>query len=116
MTRVVVESPYAGSLKRNEAYAKAAVLDCLYRGEAPIASHLLYTQEGILRDAHPIERKLGIAAGHAWISVCNRVVVYIDYGWSTGMRAGVEVAKAANIPVEIRRLPVKVLTRIDGLG
>lgn len=47
MKLVIVESPYAGDVKTNVAYARAAIRDCLMRGEAPYASHLLYTQEGV---------------------------------------------------------------------
>ena len=42
MRRVIVESPYAGDVERNIAYVRAAMRDCLMRGEAPLASHLLY--------------------------------------------------------------------------
>ena len=44
------------------AYARACVADCLRRGEAPIASHLLYTQPGVLDDDVPEERAQGIAS------------------------------------------------------
>ena len=43
MRFVIVESPYAGDVAANVEYARAAVADCLRRGEAPFASHLLYT-------------------------------------------------------------------------
>lgn len=66
MRKVVVESPYAGNVERNLAYARACLHDCLLRGEAPIASHLLYTQPGVLDDDRPEERKLGIEAGLVW--------------------------------------------------
>lgn len=56
MRLVIVESPFAGDVEENIKYARAAVRDCLMRGEAPIASHLLYTQEGILNDDIPEER------------------------------------------------------------
>ena len=59
MRRVILESPYAGSVEENVAYARAAVRDSLLRGESPIASHLLYTQPGILRDDVPDERRAG---------------------------------------------------------
>lgn len=42
MRRVVIESPYAGDVERNVRYARASLSDCLRRGEAPLASHLLY--------------------------------------------------------------------------
>jgi len=44
MTRVIIESPYAGDIEVNLKYAKLCILDSLKRGEAPLASHLLYTQ------------------------------------------------------------------------
>ena len=42
MVLVLLESPYAGYVERNLAYARACMRDCLLRGEAPFASHLLY--------------------------------------------------------------------------
>ena len=87
MKRVIVESPYAGDVKRNLAYARACVSNCLHRGESPIASHLLYTQPGILRDEVKGERELGIRAGLAWLAVADYSVYYTDCGWSRGMLA-----------------------------
>jgi hypothetical protein len=103
MKRVVVESPYAGDIEANVAYARQCVRDCLMRGEAPIASHLLFTQPGILRDDIPNERDHGIAAGHAWIEVADLVVVYTDKGISEGMRRGMREAERAGIPIEFRK-------------
>lgn len=104
MKLVVLESPFAGDIEGNIAYAKRAVHDCLLRGEAPIASHLLFTQRGVLDDNKPEERKLGIAAGHAWIPVANAVVVYQDRGISKGMELGIENAKKAGIAIEYREI------------
>lgn len=78
--------------------------DSLIRGEAPIASHLLYTQPGILRDEVPAERQWGIDAGLAWRPVAEACVVYLDRGMSHGMRYGIAAAEAAGIPVEVRYL------------
>lgn len=105
MRRVIIESPYAGDVARNVRYARACMADCLRRGEAPLASHLLYTQPGILRDEVPEERALGIEAGLVWALQADATVVYTDLGWSRGMRAGVLHAEAARRPVEIRTLP-----------
>ena len=92
MRRVILESPYAGNVDLNIQYARAAVSDSLHRGESPIASHLLYTQDGILEDAIPNERRLGIAAGHAWMEVADAVVFYVDLDMSEGMKAAKERA------------------------
>lgn len=113
MRRVVLESPYAGDVERNVRYARACVRDSLLRGEAPIASHLLYTQPGILNDNVPAEREQGIAAGLAWLAAAEASVVYIDLGISRGMAHGIATARAAGLPVEMRRLPPEVLAELE---
>jgi hypothetical protein len=107
MKRVIVESPYAGNFIQrwlNRRYARACVRDSLSRGEAPIASHLLYTQPGILRDGVAGERAWGIEAGLAWGSVAESTVVYIDRGISRGMQYGIDNAKKAGRPIWSRSI------------
>lgn len=105
MRRVVLESPFAGDVEANVAYARACIRDCLLRGEAPIASHLLYTQPGILNDGERNERAHGINAGHAWMyGGAQAVVVYTDRGISSGMAAGICVAELLGLPIERRSL------------
>lgn len=104
MRLVILESPYAGDVERNIKYARAAMRDCLLRGDAPFASHLLYTQVGILDDAILPERALGIDAGLLWGKCAAATVVYVDHGISNGMRYGIERAIKDNRPVEYRNL------------
>jgi len=104
MRLVAVESPYAGDVERNLRYARAAMADCIGRGEAPIASHLLFTQPGVLRDDVEFERELGIMAGFAWAAKADARVVYINLGISSGMKKGVLHAKSIGQTVEYRRL------------
>ena len=104
MRLVIIESPYAGDVKSNTDYARACVRDSLFRGEAPIASHLLYTQSGILRDEIIDERQRGITAGLAWQRVADATVVYMDRGLSDGMKEGIEAAQIVGVPVEYRYL------------
>lgn len=104
MIRVILESPYAGNVVRNVRYAQACMADCLRRGEAPFASHLLYTQTGVLDDNMLDERTLGIEAGFAWGEVADGVVVYTDLGITEGMREGIGRAKCADQSVEYRML------------
>jgi hypothetical protein len=104
MKRVVVESPFAGDVTRNIRYARAALRDCLLRGETPYASHLLYTQVGVLDDQIPHERELGIKAGFAWRQTAEKTVVYIDFGISQGMQHGIDDAHGRGCPVEYRTI------------
>ncbi|MDB5612124.1 MAG: hypothetical protein JWP25_9024 [Bradyrhizobium sp.] len=106
MKRVILESPYAGDVEANVEYARRCVRDALARGEAPIASHLLYTQPGILRDDVPEERQWGIDAGLAWKAVAEATVVYTDRGISLGMEYGMAAARQAGLPIEIRSIGV----------
>lgn len=105
MIRVILESPYAGEIEANVEYARRAMRDCLLRGEAPIASHLLYTQPGVLDDLIPDERSLGIEAGLAWGELAEKTVVYVDRGTSRGMQYGIDRANNEGRPVEYRTLP-----------
>lgn len=102
MRRVILESPYAGEIDANVAYARACVRDCLNRGEAPMASHLFYTQ--VLDDTIPAERQLGICAGLAWGMAAEATVVYVDRGISKGMGYGITRAESEGRPVEYRSL------------
>jgi len=104
MRRVIIESPYAGEIDRNVAYARRCVRDSLERGEAPIASHLLYTQPGILNDGDPLEREWGINAGLAWRQNAEASVVYTDLGITPGMGYGIKAAEDAGVPVEYRQI------------
>lgn len=101
---VIIESPYAGDVEHNVAYAKAAVRDCLDRGEAPYASHLFFTQDGLLDDTVPEQRRLGIEAGLAWGERADATVVYEDLGITPGMKQGIGRAIAAGRPVEFRSI------------
>lgn len=105
MRLVIVESPFAGDIERNLRYARACMADCLRRGEAPFASHALYTQPGVLDDNDPAQRNLGIAAGFAWREMAEATVVYTDLGVSRGMIAGIKHAqKQAEHAIEYREL------------
>lgn len=101
---VIVESPYAGEVETNETYARNCLRDSLERGEAPFASHLLYTQKGVLDDLIPEERQWGIDAGLQWALRADMTAVYIDLGISRGMQYGIDHAVAAGRPIDYRRL------------
>ena len=101
---VIIESPFKGDEVENINYARECVRHSLLLGESPIASHLLYTQEGILNDAIESERILGISAGLSWVSVAEKTAVYIDLGISKGMEYGIKVAKDAGVDIEYRKI------------
>jgi hypothetical protein len=102
--RVLIESPFAGDVETSLRYVRACMADCLARGEAPFASHALYTQAGVLDDTIPEQRHLGIEAGLAWGEVADRTAVYVDLGMSAGMKLGVERAAKEGRPVVYRSL------------
>lgn len=108
MKLVIIESPYRGDEHFNVAYARRCLRDSLRRGEAPLASHLLYTQAGVLFNESPVERHIGIAAGLKWYDVAELCAVYADLGISEGMTRGTARARDKGVPIEERFLfPLK---------
>lgn len=100
MKLVVIESPFKGdgtrSLAENAVYARACLTDSLYRGEFPLASHLLYPQ--VLDDTVPDQREMGIQAGLAWADRAELGAFYLDYGESEGMMRAREFYQQKGIP------------------
>ena len=104
MLLVFIESPFAGDVETNIKYARACMRDSLLKGESPFAQHLLYTQEEILDDNVPEERKWGMEAGFAWGKHADITAVYTNVGISPGMELGVQRAIAEGREVEYREL------------
>src|SRR3990167_1875950 len=104
MKLVIIESPFSGNQAENRDYAMKCLLDSLDRGEAPFASHLLYTQ--VLDDLKPEQRTLGIEAGLAWGKKADLTAVYTDLGVSKGMEFGIGRAKSEGREIEYRKLCV----------
>lgn len=103
-TPVILETPYAGDVPLHLRYLRACMRDCLLRGEAPFASHHLYTAPGVLRDEIPDERIHGISAGFAWRTLAHKTVFYVDLGWSTGMHMGRDACGRIAQPYQERTL------------
>ncbi len=94
MELIIVESPYSGEtheqVEKHITYARRCMKHIISQGGCPFASHLLYTQKGILNDSKEAERKKGIQCGYAWGSQAVGVAFFMDYGMSTGMVAALE--------------------------
>ena len=74
---VTIESPYRADTQagivRNITFARQICRIAVLHGYAPYASHLFYTQTGILEDSIPEERWLGMQAGLEWSSLSQEV-------------------------------------------
>ena len=100
---VILESPFAGDVVRNKAYALACMRDSLLNhNEAPFMSHILYTEA--LDDMVPEERTIGIDAGLEIGTRAEATIVYIDLGISPGMKLGIEHAREHGRHIEYRNL------------
>lgn len=118
MKLVVIESPYGDSnptrRASNRVYAREAMRDSIARGECPIASHLIYTQPGILNDEDEVERALGIECGYAWGEHAIHVAFYIDRGCSRGMLAAQDHWRARGKRIVYRAFaPVQGVENIE---
>ena len=110
---VIIESPYAGDIQRNLRYLRACLRDSLLKGECPIATHGLYTQDGVLNDTIPEEREIGMNAGSTLRKVAQKTVVYFDLGISDGMQFGID--NATKIGQEIEYRSIKFDLEIDDI-
>ena len=119
----IIESPYRGTdlidRRVNELYLTLCMRDSIERGEAPIASHALYTRPGLLDEDKPDERALGIALGLAWWRARDQlsglrplIVFYQDRGWSNGMKAALERASEHGIAVTCRNIGMAQLAKL----
>ena len=97
---VILESPYRGGDPKYKRYLERCIADSIARGEAPFASHKMYTEA--LDDAVREQRELGMALGFVWRRSARRTVVYEDYGVSPGMQEGIDDATAIGQEVERR--------------
>ena len=61
--------------------------------------HLYMTKA--LDDRDPLEREIGMAAGRRLLLHCDEIWVGQKYGISEGMKAEIELATKAGIPVKI---------------
>lgn len=103
MTRVIIESPFNGTpdeIKLNIEYAQLCLKKSLEAGEAPFASHLLYTQ--VLDDSIHTERRRGIDASKPWYEVVDKVAFCVDRGISNGMIEGAVQAVRSGLDFSFR--------------
>jgi len=98
---------YAELMRHNIQYARMLLADALERGDAPFASHLLYTQVW----SESVElRSAGIAAGLEWSHAAEQIVFGVDLGISSGMRAARDNASLINVTTIDRCLFVDMKT------
>lgn len=97
LERVFVCSAFGG-LDTNVELARKYCKFALVNGVAPIAPHLIYPQ--MLTEA-PDERALGIEAGLSYLSVCERMWVFVVDGViSDGMKTEIDFAASRETPIE----------------
>lgn len=102
-TKIMLESPYAGDVELNTKYLNKCMRDSiLNHTEAPIASHKLYPNA--LDEDKPEERELGINLGTQLQGVVDKLVVYEDYGITSGMMKAIVNATKIGLPIEYRKI------------
>lgn len=96
MKLISVESPFAptatSTTDEHIRYARKACRFVALKGYSPYASHLFFTQPGILDDTIPEERELGIKGGKAWEVHAEESWFFLDYGMTKGMKYGLDEA------------------------
>ena len=102
-TYILVESPFAGEVEENLAYAQKCMRHVFFSSyggaQIPIASHCYFTLA--LDDCNAAERSIGMNAGFAMRSLASEVRVYLDRGLSDGMVYGIRGAIEAGKPIKL---------------
>lgn len=105
---VVLETRYVSediaTMIKYRKFTLACIRDCLKRGEAPYASHMLFTETNALGEFSPDERAIGMHSGFLWGSNAVKTVVYTDLGLGLGMQQGIKSAQEVGRSVEYREL------------
>jgi hypothetical protein len=112
-TIIVLESPYSGNIATHVQYAQRAMLDARKRGEIVLVPHLLWTQHHLCPtvfvsdydekyDVKGCGRDESLEQIRTLRGVADKVVFYMDYGMSPGMRAGREDCLAHKYTMEER--------------
>jgi len=102
MKKVYICSRFRADEKHSvEDNIRRALFACTYalnHNYAPFAPHLIYPR--CLDDDVPSERKIGLAAGQAWLQTCDEL-----WQWgatiSEGMAAEIALAHELGIPVRV---------------
>lgn len=112
---IFIESPYSGDIDRHVRYLQLYGFDAYHRGEMPCSSHGMMTLHPAKRDFFVSDyepewdvftRDEAITRAHALRHACSKTIFYIDFGMSSGMKAGLEYCQKHHIPVEMRKLDV----------
>lgn len=96
---------YKKLVNKNLEYARQCCHWVFEQNGVPFASHLFYTQEGMLDDTNQEERKKGIEAGFFIGVFAEKVCVFYDKGISKGMKLGVQKALERDQDIEFVSLP-----------
>lgn len=100
LRRVLLETPYDGDLERNIAYCERAIRHSMSLNESPIS--LLWFLGRFPIHAGVEARSIAIRSLHAWIRICDCMVMYRDYGLSDSMNSGITQALRAKTAIEYR--------------
>ena len=124
---VSIESPYNNVdpmiLKRNINYAILAMKDSAKNyGESPYLSHLLLTQtvnnkEHIYIDDNVVDpfgigREMALNITNEFRKRVDKIVFYVNFGYSNGMLFAKDFAIKNNIPIEERYLSDEMMTAL----
>lgn len=99
MKKIFICSPYSGDIEKNTAFAQQQAQLAIAEGHAPYAPHLFFPQ--FLDENDPKHRRIGIAAGVAFLLMCDEVWCFPtqDDILTAGMTLEIEIATKNSIPI-----------------
>jgi len=96
-------------LARAKTYLRACIRDSLALDETPVASHAMLAWTEALWDEEPEQREEGLEVAKHLILKADKIALYVDYGYSRGMKEALYFARTAKVEghpiiIEVRRI------------
>jgi hypothetical protein len=119
---VVIESKFSGKIDQHMRYLDMCIFDTLHRGEIPFASHKMFCSHPLAKDFwipdnNPrwdiFGRDYCIHASDTLRMKADKVVFYVDFGWSKGMLYAKEFCEKHKLNMEERKLDLQVIKNLN---
>jgi hypothetical protein len=95
-------SEFPTMVNRMARYAKYATVNSIKRHEAPISTNLFYYDS--LQIHVSIEKDIGLQSMLSWVTNCDLLAIYGDYGITQAMNLCIKTAKIKGVHIEYRNI------------
>jgi hypothetical protein len=119
---VVIESKFSGKIDHHMRYLDMCIFDCLARKEVPFASHKMFCSHSLAKNFwvpdnsskwDVFTRDYCIHISDAIRLKAEKVVFYVDFGWSNGMIYAKKMCEKHGLKMEIRKIDRSIIKKLN---